>query len=55
MAVGSLIFGVLAAYYQRGFKRFLGFSAIAHVGFLLIGFSSGSIIGVEAILLYVIV
>jgi NADH:ubiquinone oxidoreductase subunit 2 (subunit N) len=32
MSAGSLIFGTLAAWQQRGFKRFLAYSAIGHVG-----------------------
>jgi NADH-quinone oxidoreductase subunit N len=50
MAAGSMIFGALAAYNQRGFKRFLAYSAIGHVGYLLIGFTCATLSGVQGIL-----
>jgi NADH-quinone oxidoreductase subunit N len=55
MAAGSMIFGALAAYNQRGFKRFLAYSAIGHVGYLLIGFSCSTLSGVQGILVYTLV
>ena len=55
MAVGSMVFGALAAYNQRGFKRFLAYSAIGHVGYLLIGFSCSTLSGVQGILVYTMV
>jgi len=51
MSVGSILVGTVGAYYQRGFKRFLAYSAIAHVGYILIGFSCASFSGLQSVLL----
>jgi NADH-quinone oxidoreductase subunit N len=55
MSIGSIVFGALAAYSQRGFKRFLAYSAISHVGYLLIGFVCGTFSGVQGVLIYTFV
>jgi NADH-quinone oxidoreductase subunit N len=47
--VGS--FGALA---QRKIKRFLAFSSIGHLGFILLGVSSSSLIGLQASYFYLI-
>ncbi len=38
MAAGSLFYGNLVALHQKDVKRLLGFSGIAHAGFILLGF-----------------
>jgi proton-translocating NADH-quinone oxidoreductase chain N len=40
---------------QNKLKRLLAFSSIGHVGYLLIGFSCGTIEGLQALLIYLIV
>ncbi len=49
----SVIIGNLFALRQNNFKRFLAFSSIAQVGFILIGISGGSVQG-EASMIYFI-
>ena len=51
----SLVVGILGSIYQRKMKRFLAFSSITHVGFILLGFSSGSLQGIQACLLYIVI
>mgnify|MGYP001189840826 CR=1 FL=1 len=54
-SVLSLIVGSLGALYQIKIKRFLAYSAISHVGYILIALSTGSMEGVESLLFYIIV
>lgn len=51
----SMLFALLGAFYQRKVKRFLAFSSIGHVGFMLIGLSSGTLEGLQALFIYIIV
>lgn len=51
----SLIWGTFAALFQTKFKRLLAYSAVSHVGFLLIGLSIMSIDGFYSTLFYIIV
>lgn len=58
LAVASLVLGSLAALPQSNLKRLLGYSSIAHAGFLLLGLSTcvdGSVRGLEAVLIYTLV
>ena len=41
LAIATLIFGNLAAIPQTNFKRLLGYSSIAHAGFLLLALATG--------------
>jgi NADH-quinone oxidoreductase subunit N len=54
LAVASLIIGNVVAIAQTNFKRMLAYSTIAHMGFLLVGFMTGSISGYSASLFYVL-
>ena len=51
----SVFVGTFAALQQYKIKRFLAFSSISHIGFLLIGVSAGTSEGVTATLFYLIV
>lgn len=51
----SLQVGILGSIYQRKVKRFFAFSSITHVGFILLAFSSGSLQGIQACLLYIVI
>ena len=51
----SIIIGTLGALYQVKIKRLLAYSAISHVGFLLIGFSSLNTMSLFAMFFYIIV
>ena len=54
LAAATLLYGNLGAIPQikGNLKRLMGFSSIAHSGYLLIGIASGSILGMKAILFY---
>jgi NADH-quinone oxidoreductase subunit N len=54
-AILSLIIGSLGALFQTSIKRFLAYSTITHVGFMLVGLSTGSLIGLSSSLLYLFV
>lgn len=51
----SIIIGNLFALRQNSFKRFLAFSSIAQVGFILIGISSGTIAGTVSVIYFVLI
>jgi len=52
-SVGSMLVGTLGAIYQIKIKRLLAYSAIGHVGYMLVGLSCGSIQGISATFFYV--
>ena len=54
IAVSSLAVGNLFALVQTNIKRMLGYSTIAHVGFLFLGFIAGTEEGYSAALFYAI-
>lgn len=54
LATASMCYGNLAALVQRDFKRLLGFSAIAHAGYALIGFVTLDAAGYTAALFYIL-
>ena len=45
----------MAALSQTKIKRLLAYSSIGHVGYLLSGFACGTIEGVQALLIYLVV
>ncbi len=53
LAVGSMFYGNLLALVQTDFKRLLGFSAIAHAGYTLVGITTLGAAGYTAALYYV--
>ncbi|PTX90678.1 NADH-quinone oxidoreductase subunit N [Opitutus sp. ER46] len=53
LAIGSMFYGNLIALAQKDLKRLLGFSAIAHAGYALVGFVSLSEAGYGAALYYI--
>ena len=53
-AICSLLIGAFTALPQKRLKRLLAYSSITHVGFMLIGLSTGTIEGIQALLIYVI-
>jgi NADH-quinone oxidoreductase subunit N len=54
LAVASLAIGNVVAISQTNIKRMLGYSTIAHVGFVLFGFMSGAAGGYTAALFYMV-
>lgn len=54
-SMASLIVAALGALYQRRIKRFLAYSSIGHVGYLLMGVSCGTVEGLQGVYLYTII
>jgi NADH-quinone oxidoreductase subunit N len=52
LAVVSMFLGAIAAIGQRDIKRLMAYSSIAHMGYALIGIASGTVEGVQAMLIY---
>ena len=50
-SIASMILGAFAALSQHKIKRLLAYSSIGHIGYILIGFSCGSIEGIQALLI----
>ena len=48
----SLFLGGIAAIGQRDIKRLMAYSSIAHMGYALMGLASGTVFGVQAMLIY---
>jgi proton-translocating NADH-quinone oxidoreductase chain N len=54
-SLASMIVGSLAALSQTKIKRLIAFSSIGHAGYLLAGFACGTIEGIQALLIYLVV
>lgn len=52
LAVLSMFLGAFAAIGQTNIKRLMAFSSIAHMGFALMGLAAGTVLGVQAMLVY---
>ena len=52
LSIASMVFAAFAAIGQNNLKRLLAYSSIGHVGFALVGLSSGSATGVEGVAVY---
>ena len=53
LAVASMFLGSIAAIGQKDIKRLMAYSSIAHMGFALVGLASGSVAGVQSLLIYI--
>lgn len=51
----SVIFASIAAIYQRRIKRLLSYSAIAHIGFIIVALSANDILSTKASMIYIII
>nr|YP_009317477.1 NADH dehydrogenase subunit 2 [Gelidium arborescens]AOX48906.1 NADH dehydrogenase subunit 2 [Gelidium arborescens] len=51
----SLIIGTLGAFTQTKWKRFMAYSSINHIGFLLLGLMTGTTLGIFSTLFYLLV
>jgi NADH-quinone oxidoreductase subunit N len=47
-----MVIGTFGGLFQKKIKRLLAYSAVAHVGYILVGFIVGSVEGVQAVFLY---
>ena len=54
LSAATMLYGNLAAIPQTNFKRLLGYSSIGHAGYLLMGLSTGSIVGAAAVAYYLL-
>jgi len=54
-ALVSVIIGSFVAIRQKKIKRLLAYSAISHVGYLLIAFATGTVEGAQSLLFYLVV
>jgi NADH-quinone oxidoreductase subunit N len=52
LAVISMFLGSIAAIGQTDIKRLMAYSSIAHMGFALMGLAAGTVLGVQAMLIY---
>ena len=52
VSIASMALGSFAAIGQRNFKRLMGYSSIAHMGFALIGLAAGTSEGIQGVLIY---
>lgn len=50
-SIASMVWGAFAALSQNKVKRLLAYSSIGHIGYLLIGFSCGTIEGIQSLLI----
>jgi len=48
----SMFLGAIAAIGQTDIKRLMAYSSIAHMGYALMGLAAGTVLGVEAMLVY---
>jgi len=51
----SVFISSVAALYQKKTKRLLAYSAIGHVGFILLAFSYGNFDSVKSALIYIVI
>jgi proton-translocating NADH-quinone oxidoreductase chain N len=54
-SVSSIIIGTFGALVQSKLKRLMAYSAISHMGYILIGFSCACLEGVEASYIYILI
>ena len=55
LSIATMIIGNLFALRQQNIKRFLAYSSIAQVGFILVGLSSNSIDGISSVVYFVLI
>jgi NADH-quinone oxidoreductase subunit N len=55
LSIATMVIGNLFALRQQNIKRFLAFSSIAQVGFILVGISSNSIEGATAVVYFILI
>jgi len=51
----SIVVGAIGALNQSKIKRLLGYSAIGHMGFILLGLSTGTFLGFKSLVIYLII
>ncbi|MDX5419977.1 MAG: NADH-quinone oxidoreductase subunit N, partial [Hymenobacteraceae bacterium] len=54
IAIASMFVGNILALLQTNVKRILAYSSIAHLGYILVAFLAGNVLGVEAVTFYLV-
>lgn len=55
LAIATMLIGNLFALRQQNIKRFLAFSSIAQVGFILVGLSSNDYMGISSVVYFILI
>lgn len=55
LAIMSMLIGNVVAISQTNIKRMLAYSSIAHAGYAMVGFVSGGMMGVSAVMMYLFI
>lgn len=55
VAISSMVLGAFAAIGQKNIKRLLAYSSIGHIGYVLVGLSSGTVDGVAGVAIYMVI
>ncbi len=55
LILATLVIGNLFALRQNNLKRFLAFSSISQIGFILVGISSGNALGVASVVYFILI
>lgn len=55
LSVASMFLGAVAAIGQTDIKRLMAYSSISHMGFALMGLAAGTVEGVQAMLIYMVI
>jgi len=51
----SIFLGTFGAFFQKKIKRLLAYSAISHIGYMLLAFSTGSLEGIQSLFFYILI
>jgi NADH-quinone oxidoreductase subunit N len=54
VSIASMLLGALGAIGQRNIKRLMAYSAIGHMGYVLIGLAAGTPVGIRGVLIYLL-
>lgn len=55
MAMASIALSAFAGIGQKNIKRLLAYSSIGHIGYILVGLSSGTMAGITSVIVYMII
>jgi|TARA_B100001094_G_C18156487_1_gene786755 NADH-quinone oxidoreductase subunit N len=55
LSIASMLFGAIAAIGQTNIKRLIAYSSIGHIGYALAGLTTGSNLGIQSSIIYIII
>lgn len=55
ISIASMVLGAFAAIGQTNIKRLMAYSSIGHMGYALVGLSTGTMTGVSGVILYMVI